>query len=254
MNTSIQFFKNPKFGSVRVANINEGDPLFCLSDLCDILELTSTKVATRLTDDVLSKHPIIDNLGRKQLANFVNEDGLYDVILDSRKPEARKFRKWVTSEVLPTIRRSGGYMVSKSDDTPESIMARALLIAKETMDRLSKQLEEQAPQVLFAKAVETSQKSCLIAELAKLITQNGVNTGQNRLFKWMRENGFLCTRGDYYNQPTQRAMDMSLFEIKKTSITKPNGDVIVTTTPKVTGKGQIYFVNRFLYNESRKGK
>lgn len=254
MNTTIQLFNNPSFGSIRVVNNNEGEPLFCLADVCVILGLKQGHVRERLSDGVVSTEPIIDNLGRQQLANFVNEDGLYDVILDSRKPEARKFRKWVTSEVLPTIRRSGGYMVSKSDDTPESIMARALLIAKETMERQKEQLHEQAPQVLFAKAVEASKKSCLVAEVAKTIKQNGVDIGQNRLFEWMRSNDYLCRYGDYYNQPTQRAMDQELFEIKKTSITKPNGDVIVTTTPMVTGKGQIYFVNKFLRGNIRKRK
>ena len=178
---------------------------------------------------------------------------MYDTILDSRKPEAKKFRKWVTSEVLPCIRKTGGYIATKMDDTPEEIMARALIVAQETLKRKEQRLieaeqkiQKDAPKVLFADAVSTSHRSCLIAELAKILQQNGVNIGQNRLFSWMRENGYLCQKGDYYNQPTQKSMKLGLFELKKTSITKPDGSVLVTTTTKVSGKGQIYFVSKFL--------
>lgn len=220
--------------------------------VCQILDLIPSKVAQRLDKDVLSKYPL-ETAGGIQQANFVDEDGLYDTILDSRKPEAKKFRKWVTSEVLPCIRKTGGYIATKMDDTPEEIMARALIVAQETLKRKEQRLieaeqkiQKDAPKVLFADAVCTSQRSCLIAELAKILQQNGVNIGQNRLFGWMRENGYLCQKGDYYNQPTQKSMKLGLFELKKTSITKPDGSVLVTTTTKVTGKGQIYFVNKFL--------
>lgn len=209
----------------------------------------------QLDKDVLSKYPL-ETSGGIQQANFVNEDGLYDTILDSRKPEAKQFRKWVTNEVLPSIRKHGGYIASKQDDTPEEIMARALLVAQETLKRKEQRLieaeqkiQKDAPKVLFADAVSTSQRSCLVAELAKILQQNGVNIGQNRLFSWMRENGYLCQKGDYYNQPTQKAMKLGLFELKKTSITKPDGSVLVTTTTKVSGKGQIYFIERFLSKE-----
>jgi phage antirepressor YoqD-like protein len=185
---------------------------------------------------------------------YVTESGMYDVVLRSDSIKAKPFRKWVTSEVLPAIRKTGGYITTTQEDTPETIMARALLIADSTIKQQSAQLKEQAPKVLFAEAVETSSRSCLIAELAKIITQNGVKVGQNRLFEWMRNNGFLCKSGDYYNQPTQKAMEMGLFEIKKTTIVKPDGTTLVNTTPKVTGKGQIFFVNRFLYNKAREGK
>lgn len=191
---------------------------------------------------------------------FVNEDGLYDVILDSRKPEAKVFRKWVTSEVLPSIRKSGGYIAAKAEDTPEEIMARALLVAQDTLRRREERIamlqqenatqqekiEQDAPKVLFAEAVSTSKTSILIGELAKVIKQNGVDMGQNRLFKWLRSNGYLCRHGEHYNTPTQKAMEMGLFEIKEHSVLRPDGSVMVTRTTKVTGKGQVYFVNKFL--------
>lgn len=256
MEPRLRVFKNNLFGEVRVVESNE-EPIFCLADLCKILDLTPKGVKQRLSDGVISNYPIIDSLGRRQNALFVNEDGLYDVILDSRKQEAKSFRKWVTGEVLPAIRKTGGYMIEKEDDSEESIMARALLIAQDTIQRskekirqLSSTVERQAPKVMFADAVATSHRSCLIAELAKILTQNGIQIGQNRLFEYLRKNNYLGSKGEYYNQPTQHAMELGLFEIKKTSITKPDGTVLVNTTPKVTGKGQIYFVNQLLKKQN----
>lgn len=141
MNTKIKIFDNPTFGSIRVVNSNESEPLFCLADVCVILGLLQGDVKRRLDDGVVSTQPIIDSMGRNQLANFVNEDGLYDVILDSRKPEARKFRKWVTSEVLPSIRKDGGYIATSVDDTPEVILARAVVVAQESIKRFEEQLK-----------------------------------------------------------------------------------------------------------------
>jgi anti-repressor protein len=173
--------------------------------------------------------------------------------MKSKLPDAEKFQDWVCEEVLPSIRKHGGYITAQQNDTPEEIMARALIVAQETLKRKEQRLieaeskiQQDAPKVLFADAVSTSQRSCLIAELAKILQQNGVNIGQNRLFSWMRDNGYLCQKGQYYNQPTQKSMELGLFEIKQTTITKPDGTVLVTTTTKVTGKGQIYFVNKFL--------
>ena len=239
MNT-IKIFENEQFGKVRIAMSENNEPFFCLADVCQILDLIPSKVAQRLDKDVLSKYPL-ETAGGIQQANFVDEDGLYDTILDSRKPEAKKFRKWVTSEVLPRIRKTGGYI------------ARALIVAQETLKRKEQRLieaerkiQKDAPKVLFADAVSTSHRSCLIAELAKILQQNGVNIGQNRLFSWMRENGYLCQKGDYCNQPTQKSMKLGLFELKQTTINKPDGTMLVTTMTKVTGKGQVYFVNKFL--------
>ena len=269
----IQIFNNPQFGEIRTTGTSE-QPLFCLADLCRVLDLKTKFVNQRLEKGVVSNHPLETNGGIQQ-ALFVNEDGLYDVILDSRKPEAKAFRKWVTSEVLPAIRKSGGYMVSTPEETPEEIMARALLVANDTIERNKKKLElvekknerlehrvqtqdgmlearsnhikQLLPAATFAHAVKTSDRSILIGELARIIKQNGVEIGQNRLFVWMRERGYLIKTTESYNQPTQKSMNMGLFEIKKTAITKPDGTTLVTTTTKVTGKGQIYFVNKFLY-------
>lgn len=255
----IQIFQNEQFGKVRIVLNENEEPLFCLADVCLVLGLRQGDVRQRLSDGVVSTQPIIDSLGREQQANFVNEDGLYDTILDSRKPEAKLFRKWVTSEVLPSIRKHGAYMtketLEKALTSPDFLIQLATNLKEEKQKRIEAEqkakIAEQtikinAPKVLFADAVSTSQCSCLVAELAKILQQNGVNIGQNRLFAWMRENGYLCSRGQYYNQPTQKAMDLGLFELKQTTINKPDGSIIVSTTTKVTGKGKIYFVNKFL--------
>lgn len=246
----VSIFRNESFGEVRVAGTSE-QPLFCLADVCKVLELGNpSQVKTRLDDGVISNEVIPDSLGRQQEMTFVNEDGLYDVILDSRKPQARAFRKWITSDVLPSIRKSGSYSVQSLS---RKELAQMVIEAEEENERLQlevkkrdEQIAEDAPRVLFSKAVETAKRSCLIAELAKILQQNGVSIGQNRLFRWMRENGYLCSKGQYYNQPTQKAMQLGLFEIKKTTINKPDGSVLVSTTTKCSGKGQVYFVNKFL--------
>jgi prophage antirepressor-like protein len=273
MRTDIQIFNSPRFGEIRTTGTSE-QPLFCLTDVCRILGLKQFRANERLTNDVISNHPIVDSLGRKQTAIFINEDGLYDVIFDSRKPEARAFRKWVTSEVLPQIRKTGGYISISEDDDEKIILAKAVLIYERTLEAQKKRAEYEAaraeqlekqnqrleldgeakdkhiqsllPAATFAHAVKTSDKSILIGELAKIICQNGVSIGQNRMFTWLRENGYLCIKGEAYNLPTQKAMNMGLFEVKKTSIIKPDGSTLVTSTSKVTGKGQIYFVNKFL--------
>lgn len=274
----IQIFQNEQFGKVRIAMSENNEPLFCLADVCKAIGLTNpSSVKARIDKEdvqLIDLHALKQNEGiitGNSTANFITESGFYDVLLYSDAPQVKPFRKWVTSEVLPSIRKNGGYIATKQDDTPEEIMARALTIAQATLAKREeriKQLEmdnqrqqvlikqkdeeakENAPKVLFANAVSTSHRSCLVAELAKILQQNGVNIGQNRLFAWMRENGYLCSKGQYYNQPTQKAMELGLFELKQTSITKPDGTVLVTTTTKVTGKGQVYFVNKFLGNAS----
>ena len=249
---AIQVFNNPLFGNVRVIG-TEANPLFCLTDICKALDLQTAAVMRRLGDDVITSHPISDILGRIQQANFVNEDGLYDVILDSRKPEAKQFRKWITSEVLPIIRKHGAYMTDKSIEKaltdPDFLIHLATELKNEKQKRLQAEqtIVESRPKVLFANAVTTSSDSILVGELAKLIKQNGVNTGQKRLFEWMRNNGFLIKKyGESFNEPTQYSMELGLFELKKTVIQKPDGSSIISKTTKVTGKGQIYFVNKFL--------
>lgn len=256
--TPVKVFNSPMFGDVRTAGTSE-NPLFCLADVCKALGLNPSHVKERLDKGVVSTDTL-QTAGGKQIFNFVNEDGLYDVILDSRKPEAKIFRKWVTSEILPTIRKTGGYITTTAEMTDEEIMSRALSIAQATIakhqqkiaqlneenEKQQQQIKADEPKVLFANAVQTSSRSCLVAELAKILRQNGVDMGQNRLYRWLRDNNYLCKSGLYYNQPTQSAMDMGLFELKQTTITTPNGEVIVKTTTKVSGKGQIYFIDKFL--------
>ena len=253
---SIQVFNNPAFGNIRVAG-TESNPQFCLADVCKALGLTAKFVNQRLGDEVVSNHPITDKLGREQQALFVNEDGLYDVILDSRKAEARQFRKWITSEVLPTIRKHGAYMTDdallRAIQSPDFLIQLATELKMEKQRRLvaEKEIRDTRPQVIFADAVTASSDSILVGELAKLIKQNGVDTGQRRLFKWLRNNGFLCKKGgECFNEPTQHSMELGLFEIKKTVIHKPDGSAIINKTVKVTGTGQVYFVNKFLSGEA----
>lgn len=259
---SIEIFKNESFGEVRVSGTSE-QPMFCLADVCRVLDLQVTPTKNRLKQGGVSLIKVIDSLGREQEATFISEQNLYKVIMRSDKPQAEPFQDWVCGEVLPSIRNHGAYMtqetLEKALTSPDFLIQLATNLKEEKQKRIEAEqkaeiaeqtIKTNAPKVLFADAVSTSQRSCLIAELAKILQQNGINIGQNRLFKWMRAQGYLCSKGQYYNQPTQKAMKMGLFEIKQTSIAKPDGSTIVTVTPKCTGKGQIYFVNRFLGNES----
>lgn len=199
-----------------------------------------------MSEDDALKQGITDALGRTQETTIINESGFYALVFGSKLKEAREFKRWVTHEVLPSIRRTGGYMVAKAHETPEELMARALLVAQDTMKRQERQIEEMKPKAIFSDAVSASHTTILIGELAKLLKQNGIETGGRRLFAWMRENGFLGTCGNNYNIPTQRAMEMGLFEIKETVIAHSDGHTSISRTPKVTGKGQNYFVNKFL--------
>ena len=249
----IKIFQNEQFGQIRIVVNENNEPLFCLLDLCNSLGLSNNrKVKSQLDDDVTLSYPILDNLGREQEATFVTEAGMYTVILRSDSPKAKPMQKWVTNEVLPSIRKHGAYMTNetleKALTSPDFLIQLATNLKEEKQKRIEAEskIQQDAPKVLFADAVSTSQRSCLIAELAKILQQNGVNIGQNRLFSWMRDNGYLCQKGQYYNQPTQKSMELGLFEIKQTTITKPDGSVLVTTLWYFTGKGQIYFVNKFL--------
>lgn len=247
----IKIFQNEQFGEVRIAMNENEEPLFCLADVCKVLELRVDAVQSRIKDAPI-RFGVIDSMGRAQQMNFVTEKNLYKVIMRSDKPQAEPFQDWVCGEVLPSIRKHGAYMTNetleKALTSPDFLIQLATNLKEEKQKRIEAEskIQQDAPKVLFADAVSTSQRSCLIAELAKILQQNGVNIGQNRLFSWMRDNGYLCQKGQYYNQPTQKSMELGLFEIKQTTITKPDGTVLVTTTTKVTGKGQIYFVNKFL--------
>lgn len=268
MNTAIQIFNNPEFGQIRTVVNANSEPVFCLADVCSVLDLQSSAVMRRLEDDVITSHPILDSLNREQLANFVNEDGLYDVILDSRKPEARKFRKWITSEVLPSIRKSGGYIVSTENDTPEMIMARALQVAQQTIDNhkqrvqalesetkeQEKLIEKQRPAVVFMNAVTSTKSDILMRDMAKLLSQNGVKIGEIRLYDWMTQHKYLIRNKRWSNSrqtyvssymPSQRASDLNIFFISSQIITTGEHS-FVKHTIKVTPKGQTYFINKFL--------
>ncbi len=252
----IKIFQNKQFGQIRIAINENNEPLFCLLDLCNSLGLSNNrKVKSQLDEDVTLSYPL-ETPGGIQQATFVTEAGMYTVILRSDSPKAKPMQKWVTNEVLPSIRKHGAYMtnetIEKALASPDFLIRLATSLKEEKQKRIEAEskIKQDAPKVLFADAVATSQRSCLVSELAKIIQQNGVNIGQNRLFQWLRDNGYLCAKGQYYNQPTQRAMEMGLFEIKQTTINKPDGSILVTTTTKVSGKGQVYFVNKFLQKQT----
>lgn len=248
------------FGTLMSGRIPETKGTKKTADVCAVIGIANARnVRSRLEEDDVRQMDTIDSMGRNQQVTFITESGLYDVIIRSDSEKAKPFRKWVTSEVLPSIRKHGAYMtqetLEKALTSPDFLIQLATNLKEEKQKRIEAEqkaelaeqtIKSNAPKVLFADAVSTSQRSCLVAELAKILQQNGVNIGQNRLFAWMRENGYLCSKGQYYNQPTQKAMDLGLFELKQTTINKPDGSILVSTTTKVTGKGQVYFVNKFL--------
>lgn len=245
----LQIFSNSEFGEIRTIT-KDDEPMFCLADVCKALEMSNpTMVAQRLDDDERTKL----DLGRQGETNFITESGLYAVILRSDKPNAKKFRKWVTSEVLPSIRKTGGYIAGQETLSDEELMAKALLVANNKIaerDKIIEQkqarIEQMKPKEIFADAVSASHTSILVGDLAKLICQNGYQIGQKRLFDWLRANGYLIKTGSSYNMPTQRYVEQGLFEIKESNLVNPDGSVRITKTTKVTGKGQVYFVNKFL--------
>ena len=240
MNGEIQIFESPEFGQIRTVKGEKGEPWFCLADVCKVLGLKQRHVRERLEDGVVSTDPIADSLGRLQMANFVNEDGLYDVILDSRKPSARAFRKWITSEVLPQIRKTGGYIPLKADDDEKTIMAKALEIMNRTLAQKDELIEAQKPKVAFANAVTTGDGCILISEMAKLLTRNGYVTGRTRFFRWLRENGYIFKKS---TEPIQKWVEMGIFATSVTMIHTHHGAEERVTT-KVTGKGQEYFLSK----------
>lgn len=251
----VQIFSNPEFGEIRTAMVNE-EPLFLVNDVCAALGHSNPRKAVTdhcSTKDVTKRDTL--TRGGTQSMTYVNESGLYSLIMGSKLSQAQQFKHWVTSEVLPAIRKHGAYMTPEKIEevllNPDTIIQLATSLKEERTERLRLEAinREQAPKVLFASAVETSHNSCLVGELAKILCQNGVEIGQNRLFEWLRENNYLCTKGESHNIPTPKAMEQGLFEIKKRTINNPDGSSLVTTTTKVTGKGQIYFTSKFLSKE-----
>jgi anti-repressor protein len=241
----LSIFKHNVFGEVRTVT-RDGNPWFVAADVCRALEIANSRDALTRLDDDEKGVALTDTPGGRQQMSIVSEPGLYTLVLGSRKPEARAFKRWVAHDVIPAIRKHGMYAVDHLLENPDLAIA-ALTRLKEERER-RKALEAQAaidsPKVLFADSVAASEHSILVGELAKLLRQNGVKVGQNRLFEYLREEGFLCKAGDQYNMPTQRSMEMGLFEIKERTLNNPDGSVRLTRTSKVTGKGQIYFINR----------
>lgn len=238
---------------IRVLTI-EGEPWFVGKDVAEVLGYSNSRKA--IADHVDSEDKGVTKcytLGGTQQIAIINESGLYSLILSSKLPDAKKFKRWVTSEVLPAIRKHGAYMTDAKAAaivTDKGSLADLLQQAAEQLKRKDIQIEQMKPKVLFADAVSTSDTPILVGELAKILHQNGVSMGQNRMFRWLRDNGYLISKkGTSYNMPTQRAMELGLFKIKENAITHSDGHVTITKTPKVTGKGQVYFVNKFVGGE-----
>ena len=243
----LQVFKNQEFGSVRTLVVND-EPWFVGRDVAEVLgyKKPENAIANHVDDDDKTT-TLIQGIGSnyKSKTMIINESGLYSLVLSSKLPSAKKFKRWVTSEVLPALRKTGQYQVKELSG--QELMAKALIEAQSVLAAKDKQIEEMKPKALFADAVATSHTSILVGELAKILKQNGIDMGQKRLFAWLREKGYLIKRqGTDYNMPTQKAMELGLFEIKEGSYVNGSGVNITTKTPKITGKGQQYFINKFL--------
>lgn len=254
MKGEIRIFSNQEFGSIRTVEI-DGEPWFVGKDVAERLGYKDTVNALKshVDEDDKKRGWRITTPSGEQDMTIINESGLYSLVLSSKLPGAKAFKRWVTSEVIPSIRKHGAYMTLETAEqmlsNPDFMIRLLQELKSEQKQRreLERQKKEDAPKVLFADAVKTSRTSILVGELAKILKQNGVETGQTRLFSWLRDNGFLIKRkGSDYNMPTQKAMEAGLFEIKETAVTHADGHVSVNRTPKVTGKGQLYFVERFL--------
>lgn len=254
----IKAFQNDKFGNVRVVLIGEKqDPYFVGKDVAECLgyERADNAIRNHVDDEDKLMHQISAR-GQNRNMVCINESGLYSLILGSKLESAKEFKRWVTSEVLPSIRKHGAYMtddtIKKALTEPDFLirLATKLKEEKEARVKAEAKIESDKPKVLFADAVSVSSTTILIGDLAKLLKQNGIETGQKRLFEWLRKNGYLIKRkGADYNSPTQYAMELGLFEVKETVITHSDGHTTVNKTTKVTGKGQQYFINKFLQNK-----
>lgn len=255
-------FTNSEFGQVRAIEIND-EPWLLGKDVAEALGYENASKAIRDHVEVDDKKvgvqnvtpSVIDSLGRKQYPTLINESGLYSLILSSKLPTAKAFKHWVTSEVIPAIRRHGAYMtgdtLEKALTSPDFLIRLATELKKEKTARLAaeQQIEADRPKVVFANAVNVSNDGMLIGMLAKLLHQNGVDMGQKRLFQWMRDKGYLMKGGTDKNMPTQKARELELFKVKERAIDNPDGSVRLTRTTLVTGKGQQYFINKFLKEE-----
>lgn len=252
MNNEIQKF-DFKGAALRTLTDEAGEPWFVLKDCMSILDLGNPTETVKMFDkDEFSTTEVIDSIGRRQQTYIISEPGLYRLVMKSRKPEAKEFQRWVTHEVLPRIRRTGGYIPTSDADDDMTILAKAVMIGQRTMEAQKQKITEQQsrivelePKARFADAVAASDGTCLVGELAKMLRQNGMDIGQNRLFRLLQADGYLGKSGSNRNVPTQRAMDLGLFRIKETTVTHADGHTTVSRTPKVTGKGQRYFIDRY---------
>lgn len=258
---NLQIFNSPEFGQVRTIQQN-GEPWFVGKDVAEILGYQNgSRDINRHVDEDDRQNYQNGTFESNRGLTIINESGLYSLILSSKMPKAKEFKRWVTSEVIPAIRKTGGYIAGSENMTDAEIMAKAVLVAQSTIqqrDQRIKELESDVaaakPKVLFADAVSASDSTILIGDLAKILKQNGYNTGQKRLFQWLRDNGYLIKRqGADYNSPTQRSMELGLFRVKETPIIHADGHVTVNKTVKVTPKAQIYFANKFLGGKCSEG-
>lgn len=257
MNNEIKVFSNEEFGSIRRVEV-DGEFWLIGKDVAQVLGYKNPQEAirTHVDDDDKGVSEILTP-GGKQNVPIINESGLYSLVLSSKLPTAKKFRRWVTSEVLPSIRKHGAYMTPETLEAailnPDYLLKVATALKEETDKRkaLESKVQADAPKVLFADSVAASTSTVLIGELAKIMRQNGINMGEKRLFQWMRDNGYLVKRkGTDHNMPTQLSMEQGLFRVKETVISHSDGHTSISKTPKVTGKGQTFFLNKFL----REGK
>lgn len=248
----LEEFRSPVFGTVRTAEI-DGKPYFVGKDVAHALGYANTNDAlSKHCRGVAKRYPITDSLGRIQEVRIISEGDMYRLIASSKLESAQKFESWIFDEVVPTIRQHGAYA---TPETIESIIAnpdngikllQALKEAQEKQKALQAENDAMKPKALFADSVAMSNTTILVGELAKILKQNGCDIGQNRLFTWLRDNGYLIKSGSSKNLPTQKSMELGLFEVKESTINNPDGSVKITKTPKVTGKGQQYFINKFL--------
>lgn len=250
----LQLFSSERFGRLKATQI-DCEVWFAATDVAKALGYRDANQITRALDDDEKRwsEGTLSECTHSHLGiRLINESGLYRVLMRSQRPEAIPFQRWLAHEVVPEIRRNGGYIATSAEDSDADIMARALLIAQKTIDRKNElialheaTIEDMKPKALFADAVADSDGTCLIGELAKMMCQNGLEIGQNRLFKLLQRDGYLGKSGSNRNVPTQRSMDMKLFRIKETAVTHSDGRVTINRTPKVTGKGQAYFIGRY---------
>lgn len=251
--SEMQIFQNRAFGAVRVVE-HEGEPWFVAKDVCECLELTDVSKTISLLDDDEKGTNSIRTPGGKQDMLIVSEPGLYSLVLRSRKPEAKAFKRWIVHEVIPSIRRTGGYgalALPNFRNPAEAARAWAdkeeqRLLEEQKRLALEQRMEEVKPKVVFAESIEVAKTSISVGEMAKLIKQaTGYDIGQNRFFEWLRNRGYLHKDGSQTNMPTQRSMDAGWMEIKEGTRIGSSGESRITRTPKITGKGQIYFINLF---------